>query len=242
MDWDLRGNEVEQDYASFGHRRLPLGLLWNLSLATASLPPRHVGYMVWLTTTAHTTAFCPSLQRWAIELAHYLGVAKVQRKRRLEPLARGYTKAWGRRAALDGLIIGLFDRDHAPGSHLRGLQYQCDKDAFRRIRDFIAGAVVQASNQFRSALMQARSGNFFPEDEEESRWSVIEQNALVRYLRTGHEDLPESGEDEENLDRYATCVFDTRRRIAKWDNTWEGTEFPSRAQPTPDDLASGGET
>lgn len=163
MDWDLRGESIEDYYARFGERRMPDLGIWHLSAASAKLPASHIGFQAWITMVSGVPNYRPELQRWAVALADHIGVVRVRRSRRLEPFAHSYRRDWGRQAGIDGLCIALFGRDDVPGGYRRAEQLDCDKRAFQRVRNFVTGATVLAMNEFREELSRSLRGTVLDE-------------------------------------------------------------------------------
>ena len=95
-------------------------------------------------------------------LESFLRRATVARmKPRLRTRARtfvaSYDHAWGRQASLDGLCmaLGLSMWDEFPSVLSRSEEFGCDRDAYKRVRDFVAGAILLAAWQYEDALVWA---------------------------------------------------------------------------------------
>lgn len=150
--WDIKGQDLRQYYAGFTRRALPDGAIWRLSMACQYLPENHVGYKVWLTLVTGTDRFVPELQEWAIAL----GAAIAQMKPRRNKLARTYVPSykpdWGRQAALDGVTQALYGEARTPPYTAQADRFGARYEAYRRIRDFVAGALMLAAGQFESEL------------------------------------------------------------------------------------------
>ena len=149
MDWDVRGQDLDTYYASFGRRALPDGAIWRLSMASSSLPERHVGYQAWLTTVAGVRDFVPELQQWAVGL----GATVARMKPRGRKFVVEYDHAWGKQASLDGLKMGLFGNESVPGIRARADDFGCSWRSYQRIRDFVAASLALAIWQYRDALV-----------------------------------------------------------------------------------------
>lgn len=154
-DWDVRGADLRSYYAGFTRRALPDGAIWRLSLASSCLPAGHPGYMAWLTTVSGTERFCPPLQQWAIGLGATIARMKPKLRMRARAYVSSYDHAWGRQASLDGLSVALFGLDAVPAILARSEEFGCDRDAYQRIRDFVAGAILLAAWQYEDALRWA---------------------------------------------------------------------------------------
>ncbi len=150
--WDIRGGDLRTYYAGFCRRALPDEAIWRLSLASSYLPKEHVGYRVWLTMVAGTDRFLHDLEDWAVSL----GQAVAQMKPRLRSHARQYVPSyredWGRQAAIDGATLALYGAAHVPGYVGQAERFGCHRDAYKRIRDFVAGAMLIAADQYETEL------------------------------------------------------------------------------------------
>lgn len=155
-DYSVRGPDLRSYYAGFTRRALPEGAIWRLSLASSCLPTGHPGYMAWMTMVAGTERFCPELQRWAVGLGATIARMKPKLRARGRTYVASYDHAWGKQASLDGLICALFSRDtDVPAIAARADEFKCDRDAYRRIRDFVAGAMLLSIDQYEDALVWA---------------------------------------------------------------------------------------
>jgi hypothetical protein len=153
-DWDVKGRDLRSYYAGFTRRALPEGALWRLSLASSVLPHGHPGYMAWLTTVSGTDRFCLPLQEWAVGLGATVAKMKPRLRLRSREYVPSYADEWGRQASLDGLCIALWG-ECVPAVVARADEFGCDRDAYRRIRDFVAGALILAAWQYEDALRWA---------------------------------------------------------------------------------------
>jgi len=154
-DWDVRGQDLRTYYAGFTRRALPDGALWRLSLASSCLPERHPGYKVWLTMVSGTERFCVELQSWSVGLGATVARMKPRLNLRAREFVSSYDHAWGRQASLDGLKMALFGEENIESLRSRSDEFDCDREAYQRIRDFVAGAIVMAAWQYEDALRWA---------------------------------------------------------------------------------------
>lgn len=154
-DWDVRGADLRSYYAGFTRRSLPDGAIWRLSLASSALPHGHPGYMAWLTCVADTENFRTQLHDWAMGLAVTIAGMKPKLRLRARQYVPSYDHAWGSQAAADGLNIALYGVDYVPAILERSEEFGCDRDAYKRIRDFVAGAILLAIWQYEDALRWA---------------------------------------------------------------------------------------
>jgi hypothetical protein len=157
-DYDVKGHDLRSYYAGFTRRALPEGAIWRLSMATSTLPQGHPGYMAWMTTVSGTDRFVSDLQGWAIGLGETIARMKPRLRKRSRTYVSSYQPEWGRQAALDGLCealgLSLWAGEEVSVS-ARSEQFGCDRDAYKRIRDFVAGALILASWQYEDALRWA---------------------------------------------------------------------------------------
>ncbi len=154
-DYFIRGQDLRSYYAGFTRRALPEGALWRLSLASSVLPEEHVGYKFWLTLISGTDRFCPELQDWAIGLGATMARMKPRLKQRARVYVSSYSHEWGRQASLDGLVGALSGLDAIPSLRDRAEQFGCDREAYKRVRDFVAGAFTLSAWQYEDALRWA---------------------------------------------------------------------------------------
>lgn len=154
-DYDLKTADLRTYYAGFCRRALPDGSIWRLSLASSCLPEGHPGYMVWLTMVSGTDRFGPKLHDWAMGLAATIAVMKPRLKTRARTYVASYDHAWGRQAAADGLNIALYGSKSVPSIRQQAEALECDREAYGRIRNFVAGSLLLASDQYEDALQWA---------------------------------------------------------------------------------------
>lgn len=150
--YDIRGRDLRQLYAGFG--RLPLndGAIWSLSLAQSTMPAEHIGYEAWITYVADVDCHGERLASWVKALARCMATVKPLLGKRRRLLVNSYETAWGDQAALDGLSLALYGPAHVPGHVSRADEFGCHRDAYRRIRDLIAGCVLMQLAQYEDAL------------------------------------------------------------------------------------------
>ncbi len=155
-DYFIRGQDLRSYYAGFTRRALPEGALWRLSLASSVLPEEHVGYKFWLTLISGTDRFCPELQDWAIGLGATMARMKPRLKQRSRVYVSSYKHEWGRQASLDGLCMAQgLDLWGGVSLRERAEQFGCDREAYQRVRDFVAGAFTLSAWQYEDALRWA---------------------------------------------------------------------------------------
>lgn len=148
-DYDLRGDDLDQRFARFGLRPLSDADVWALGMATMVMPDGNPGAEAYLAQVSGTTLFTERLTIWGRVVA--LGVAqggyKAPNGRRRRAYVEGYDESWGRYAVADGLTLALYGKAADLLGH-GSANYQ----GYRRIRDFVGGALVDAIAEFRMAL------------------------------------------------------------------------------------------
>lgn len=153
--YDIRGTDLRSYYACFTRRALPDGAIWRLSLASSCLPEGHPGYMAWLTLVSGTDRFGPKLHDWALGLAATIAVMKPKLRTRARTYVASYDHTWGRQAAVDGLNFALYGEKAIPSIRQQAECFGCDREAYGRIRNFVAGAIVMTMQQYEDALQWA---------------------------------------------------------------------------------------
>ena len=150
--YDIRGRDLRQLYAGFG--RLPLndGAVWALSLASSTLPPNQIGYAGWITYVADVDCHRERLAQWVKDLARAMATCAPLLGKRRRQLVTSYETRWGDQAALDGLTLALYGPNHVEPILGRAGEFGCSREAYKRIRDLIAGAVLLQLAQYEDAL------------------------------------------------------------------------------------------
>ena len=111
------------------------GAIWALSLADSTLLPGHIGYKAWITYVADVDCHWEELAEWAKGLALAMSQVRPLLSKRRRLLVTRYDRKWGDQAALDGLHIALYGIGSVNPVQTRSLAFECDRDAYRRIRD-----------------------------------------------------------------------------------------------------------
>lgn len=146
-DYDLRGEDLDQRFARFGMRPLSDADVWALGMATMVMPDGSPGAEGYLSQVSGTLLFTERLTIWGRVVA--LGIArggyKARNGRRRRAYVEGYDESWGRYAVADGLTLALY------GKAADAIGKSKDQ-GYRRIRDFVGGALVNAIAEFRIAL------------------------------------------------------------------------------------------
>lgn len=146
-DYDLRGDDMDQRFARFGLRPLSDADVWALGMATMVMPDGNPGAEAYLAQVSGTTLFTERLTIWGRVVA--LGVAqggyKAPNGRRRRAYVECYDESWGRYAVADGLTLALY------GKAADAIGKSKDQ-GYRRVRDFVGGALVNSIAEFRIAL------------------------------------------------------------------------------------------
>lgn len=157
-NWDSIGEDLTRRYAKFTSRTLTDDeVLW-LSLASKVMPAGCPGAMLFLTSASQADCYFADIREWGTMVAEGIAKSKYKgghgRKNR-RTYVEGYDIRWGRQAALDGLAVAMFGLGVAPSLHDRAAEFQVRQEAYKRIRDFVAGAALAAIIEFRWALLWA---------------------------------------------------------------------------------------
>lgn len=150
--YDIRGRDLRQAFAGFGRIPLNDSAIWSLSLAQSTMPAGHVGFEAWITHVADVDCHGQKLADWVRALARCMATVKPLLGQRRRLLVASYETAWGDQAALDGLTLALYGPAHVEGHVSRANEFGCHRDAYRRLRDLIAGCVLMQAAQFEDAL------------------------------------------------------------------------------------------
>lgn len=156
-DWTVKGRDLRQAYAGFC--RVPLGdaAIWSLSQASSQLPTQHIGFQVWITEIAGADTHMAAIVRWAKRLAWCASCLKPRMGVRRRRMVEGYRADWGDQAALDAVQLAL--TGSCPSARTQSEHFQIHRDGYKRLRNFVAGALVLQSSQFESELAIAVRNN-----------------------------------------------------------------------------------
>lgn len=144
---DIDGQDLDQRFARFGLRPLTDAEVWALSMATMVLPDGSPGPEGYLSKVSGTALFAKRLTDWGLSVASGISRAGYMGRngRRRRAYVESYCESWGRYAVADGLTLALYG--HASDAIGKG------KDqGYRRIRDFVGGAMLSAITDFVVAL------------------------------------------------------------------------------------------
>lgn len=151
--WDI--DDLRGYYAAFGRRQLPDAAHYTAAVAESTLPDGHVGYGAWITWVAEVPFFVGTLRTWAEGLGETAATLKPRIGERHRTYVESYRDDWGRQASRDGLTMALFGEGSVMGLTARAKQFGCRWQAYRKVRNFVAGATTLQINQFESALLWA---------------------------------------------------------------------------------------
>lgn len=151
--WDI--DDLRGYYAAFGRRQLPEAAHYTAAVACSTLPDSHVGYDLWITWVADVPFFERSLTQWAEGLGELAATLKPRIGERHRTYVESYRPEWGRQASRDGLRMAIMGPNFVPGLETRATQLGCRWQAFKKIRNFVAGAATVQMQQFESQLLWA---------------------------------------------------------------------------------------
>jgi len=145
--YDLRGDDMDQRFARFGLRPLSDADVWALGMATMVMPDGNPGAEAYLAQVSGTTLFTERLTIWGrvVALGISRGGYKAPNGRRRRAYVECYDESWGRYAVADGLTLALY------GKAADAIGKSKDQ-GYRRVRDFVGGALVNSIAEFRIAL------------------------------------------------------------------------------------------
>ena len=151
-DFDVKGKDMRQHFALFGRKNLGDEHQSILQLAKSTMPENHIGDKLWLTQVSGCTVYGDAIKDWAREFAHAIATCvPIRRIKSKTWLVASYNATWGDYAALDGIVIatGFGERISARS---REKQFGCNRDAYVKVRNLVAGALLQQSSEFEEAM------------------------------------------------------------------------------------------
>lgn len=151
--WDI--DDLRGYYAAFGRRQLPESAHFTASVACSALPENHIGYDLWITWVAEVPFFERELIQWAEGLGELAATLKPKIGERHRTYVESYRPEWGRQASRDGLRMAIRGPNLVPGLESRATQLKCRWQAFKKVRNFVAGAALLQMQQFESQLLWA---------------------------------------------------------------------------------------
>ena len=138
---------LDSRFARFGLHPLTDSDIWALGMATMVMPDGNPGAEGYLSQVSGTELFTHRLTIWGRVVA--IGIAQAGYKardgKRRRAYVEGYDESWGRYAVADGLTLALYGKAADPIGKSKDQGY-------RRIRDFVGGALLSAIEEFRVAL------------------------------------------------------------------------------------------
>ena len=152
-DFDIKGKDTRQAFASFGRKALPDNLHSVLALATYNMPENHIGGAMWLTTVSGCTVYADKIKQWSNEFAHAIANVTPIRKKFANkvPLIPSYNATWGDWAALDGIVLATGFGERVP-LLARSKQLNCQRDSYKKVRNFVAGALLLQMDEFEESI------------------------------------------------------------------------------------------
>ena len=138
---------LDARFARWGLHALSDADIWALAMATMVMPDGSPGPEGYLSQVTGTDLFIERLKLWGSVVAIGIAGAKYKAKggARHRPYVEGYDESWGRYAVADGITLALYGKaEDAIG--------RSKDQGYRRIRDFVGGALLEAIEEYRVAL------------------------------------------------------------------------------------------
>jgi hypothetical protein len=151
--WDI--DDLRGYYAAFGRRQLPDAAHYTAAVACSTLPDNHVGYDLWITWVADVPFFEKDLIQWAEGLGEQAANLKPKLGQRHRTYVESYRPEWGRLASRDGLRMAILGPNFVPGLETRATQLGCRWQAFKKVRNFVAGAAMLQMQEFETQPLWA---------------------------------------------------------------------------------------
>jgi len=148
--WDI--DDLRGYYAAFGRRQLPDAAHYTAAVASSTLPDSHIGYELWITWVAEVPFFQRQLDEWAEGLGELAATLKPRIGERHRTYVESYRPEWGRQASRDGLRMAILGPNFVPGLQTRATELGCRWQAYKKVRDFVAGAALMQMQQFEAQL------------------------------------------------------------------------------------------
>lgn len=150
--YEARNNMEVRDaldarFARWGVHALTDADIWALSMATMVMPDGSPGPEGYLSQVNGTDLFIERLTLWGRVVAIGIAGAKYRAKggERQRAYVESYDESWGRYAVADGITLALYGKaEDAIG--------RSKDQGYRRIRDFVGGALLSAIEEYRVAL------------------------------------------------------------------------------------------
>jgi len=150
-DYDNKAFDLQSYYGGFSRRALPEDALLRLSRASAQLPREHIGYKAWIYAVggAERSTY-RDVAVWCMALGRTIARMKPRLRFRSRRYVPSYEQKWGKWACLDAMSLALHGK--CPSLRERARQFGCDREAYARIRNFVAGALLLAMQQYEAEL------------------------------------------------------------------------------------------
>jgi hypothetical protein len=153
--YDVRGRDIRQLYAGFCRITMREDLIWCLSLASSVRPDNHIGFELWITDVAGVTCHDNKIEEWCKSLGRTIATMSPLLGKRRRVLVPSYKPEWGDKAAIDGLQMALLGKKSVKGLRARAEELGCGWEAYKRIRNLVAGSVILQMDQFEEDLKWA---------------------------------------------------------------------------------------
>ena len=112
----------------------------------------HVGDKIYITIVAGSGKYIARLTDWAVEFGEAISKSTTENKYYRKALVTSYNRTWGSVASLDGLDIALYGKADK-SLRERARDFKCDRDAYKKVRNYVAGALLVQYDQFQEELI-----------------------------------------------------------------------------------------
>ena len=112
----------------------------------------HKGDLIYLSIVTGTKSYQKILNDWAIEFGEAISNSTLENKYYRKAIVSSYKAAWGQQASLDGLAIAL-DGKALESVRERAKTFGCDRKAYQKVRNYVAGALLVQYDQFQAELL-----------------------------------------------------------------------------------------
>ena len=161
-DFDIKGKDTRQAFASFGRRKLTDERVSILALARYNSPELSIGDELWLANVAACTVFDKKILAWGLDLARGIASHVPERKKfgNKVPLISSYNDTWGEPAVYDAFVVvmkrkpSIRSLEYAVPAQIsdRVNQLDCKWDSYKKVRNFVAGAFLTQMYLFDEAM------------------------------------------------------------------------------------------
>lgn len=128
---------------------------------------------IYLTYVSHCDCFVSDIKEFCLGVARQLadGKYKARDGKYRRSYVEGYKESWGKTAVADAMTIAFLGKEHCPGEIERCVSLGVGRQAYRRIRDFLAGLLKIVIDDYRMALEWAMGKR--RDTELQSRWGRV---------------------------------------------------------------------